>query len=254
MSANRKKILYEVKADGSGAKSSFRGVGTSAVAMGNLVAQGAQKALGSLVRLGKEGFKFVLKSATEFTRQEQLNNRELERIFGERAGYWKKFADDMQESTNLGDEFITKFVNKLGRAIGSENVTGSLVSSMVDLNAAMGRNQDSLLPQVKQLSMAINTGTISTLQGMGIELDLTAFKAANLAERINMITEGSKRFQGAAEAQVDPLIQLKNVWGDLREELGAEFIDEIDRLVNDVILKTERRRINKKHKRYWRFV
>lgn len=150
----------------------------------------------------------------------------------------KSMAAELQTMSNFGDEAILAGQNLLltFTQIGEETFPQA-TQIMVDMAAAMGTDVSS---QAIQLGKALNDpiAGISALSRVGVQLTedqkglIHSFMEVGdtAAAQQVILDELAVQFGGSAEAQIDPIIQLQNVIGDIAEQIGMKllpFINEV---------------------------
>ncbi|MFR9500645.1 MAG: hypothetical protein SNH18_09410 [Rikenellaceae bacterium] len=149
--------------------------------------------------------------------------------FGELAD----FASKLQEATNFGDEEI--LAKSTAQLLTFTNIAGEnfkkTQEAALDLSTMMGGDLQSASIQ---LGKALNSpvANLSALGRSGIQFseDQKAVikqlvETNRLADAQSIILkELNRQFGGQAEAARDPIIQLKNLLGDLGEDIGEIFL------------------------------
>lgn len=140
----------------------------------------------------------------------------------------KDMASSMQRMSNFGDEAIITGQNMLLTFTNiGKDVFPEATQTMLDMSAAMGTD---LKTNAILVGKALNDPImgISALSRVGVQLtddqkDLikSLQEVGDTAGAQSVILEElAVQFGGSAEAQIDPLIQLQNTWGDLMETIG----------------------------------
>lgn len=209
------------------------GLGTAAVAIGGigLAIGAATGAVSGLVNAVSEW--------TTLAREQIAAEKQLEQVIkstggaaGLTADELKKMASELQNVTNFGDEATIKgqallltFTN-----IGKE-VFPRATETMLDMSAAL--DQD-LKQSAIQLGKALNDPIkgVGALSRVGIQF--TEEQKKMIKEMVKMgdvagaqtviLDELATQFGGQARALADPVIQLNNAWGDLKETLGMAIL------------------------------
>jgi hypothetical protein len=155
----------------------------------------------------------------------------------------KRMARELQRVSNFGDETIISAQNMLltFTKIGKEVFPQALKAT---LNIATAMNVG-LKEASIQVGKALNDPIlgITALTRVGITFtDQQKEMIKSLAEsgqvmqaQTVILNELTTQFGGSAEAQRDPLIQLKNAIGDLGEEIGFVLLPAVNRLSDEAI-------------------
>ena len=153
---------------------------------------------------GISNLESVLRAQGEFT-------PELSQQFQDLASSW-------QDVTRVGDEALLPQMARLSAFIGTNvDDMDAATGAAIDLSTAFG---SSLEGGFSKLIKAVNSGSLELAEGVSVQLQATD-SAERLAEAIGFVED---RFGGAGRAAAlvgaGPIIQLKNSFGDLQEELG----------------------------------
>jgi len=160
-------------------------------------------------------------------------------------------ADEMQRVTTVGDEVTQVGMSQLVTFGLATESTEKLTESMLDLATAQYGSDISgeQLIQTSNLLGRAYTGQVGALTRVGIILDETQkkmLKNGDEAERVSTLVDIVNQNYGGlaksmAETDFGKIEQLKNDFGDMREEIGeqllpvmGEFVDKI----NDVGVST----------------
>lgn len=179
--------------------------------------------------------------------QEQAE-RKLEAVLratGNAAGFsadeLKKYASQLQASTNFGDEAI---INAEALLATFKEVKGDVfkdaTSAIVDMAAVMDGD---LKGTAIQVGKALNdpVAGLSALSRVGVsftdqqkDMIKTMTEAGDVAgaQRV-ILQELQSEFGGAAAAMADPMTQLKNTLGDVGELIGAELLPYVRLFASD---------------------
>jgi hypothetical protein len=126
----------------------------------------------------------------------------------------------LQDKTNFGDEQQIRALSQLIPIFGNVNDALAALPVLLDASASSGKSLETVVSTMgRALSGATNTSII-----LGVTFDKTATFAERLA-----IAQG--KVGGAAEANVDPMIQLSNTMGDFKEVIGAQLLPVIIPLI-----------------------
>jgi hypothetical protein len=140
-----------------------------------------------------------------------------------------KQAQELQALTLFGDE-VTIESQALMASLGmTEDQITKLMPKVQDMATAL--NMD--LVSASSLVAKSITSSTNALQRYGISIDATASasdKAGALLEQLTGKFDGQA--EAAAKVALGPLTQLKNMYGDLTEEVGKSIINAINPYVN----------------------
>jgi len=144
-----------------------------------------------------------------------------------------RMASELQALTNIGDEeTLAKVTSPL---LTFKQVQGEVFAEaqMAILDMAEALNQD-LQQAAIQVGKALNDPIlgVTALRRVGVQLteqqqeQIKGFMAVNkVAEAQKIILkELNSQFGGQAKNVADPLIQLKNTWGDIKETIGIAIL------------------------------
>ena len=126
----------------------------------------------------------------------------------------------LQSKTNFGDEEQIKALALMVPVLGSVDKAMAALPAVMD---AATVKEVSLATVAGTLTRALS-GQVNTAQTIGMTFD----KSATFAERLEQVL-GS--VGGAAEANADPMIQLGNAVGDLKEDIGDALIPVVMPLI-----------------------
>ncbi len=137
--------------------------------------------------------------------------------FGEEAAEMGKFASQMQEATNFGDEQLLPLMSKLAQTfhLNTEEIQ-QLTPSILDFaeaNKATGMTVESAFDL---MGRALN-GHTEMLGRYGLELDENKIKTEGVTYLVEKLTDD---YGGTASALADLRTQNANTWGDIRETVG----------------------------------
>ncbi|MBS1372056.1 MAG: phage tail tape measure protein [Lentisphaeria bacterium] len=198
----------------------------------------------TLAALGVNSLKnFAMGSVNLYGVQEQ-NEKKLERVLtatGHAAGLsakqLKDYASELQGMTTTGDEEILKHQSLL---LAFTGVTGNEFKRATALALDMSEVIGNGVPEnIKKLGRSLQE-PLSALTGLaeiGVKFSvrqqeqIKALVAAGRTRQAQLIilAELEKRYGGAAAAAADTtggrIAQMKNAWGDLKEEIGRVIVD-----------------------------
>lgn len=176
----------------------------------------------------------------ELARNQIMAEKRLEQVIrstGGAAGFaadeLKKFASQRQEITNFGDEQTIQAAAVLGTftSIQGEMFKQALVSAQ-DMSTLLGTDMQSSVIMIGKALNAPVTG-ITSMTRAGIQFtDQQKLMIKNFVEQGKLaeaqgviLKELQTQFGGQAEAAVSPLLQAKNLWNDMKEEIGKIALD-----------------------------
>ena len=142
------------------------------------------------------------------------------------------FASEIQKATVYGDELVLSVMAQ-GRNLGIQTdqleaatkaAVGLAEKYRLDLNTAM-----------MLIGRAAN-GNTAMLRRYGISLDDTLSPQAKFAELLRLGAEGFKLAEDRAKTTSGQLLQLKNAFGDLQEQIGEALVPTLKRLVESMKL------------------
>lgn len=155
----------------------------------------------------------------------------------------KAMAASFQSVTNFGDEAILAGQNMLLTFTNiGEDVFPNATQTMLDMSQALGTD---LAGQAVQLGKALNDpiAGISALSRVGVSF--TEDQKAMIASMVEVgdiagaqkviLDELAVEFGGSAEAAVEPMIQLQNAIGDVKEEVGRLILDAINPIAQSMV-------------------
>lgn len=201
-------------------KNGIKGAGDFALSF-NMVTMAAGKVFDCMKKV-----KAVIDECSEAYRVQAKAETQLEAaaknnpmLNGQSVVKLKAFASEIQRVSTIGDEQLLPFMAQLASAGRTQAEIQDIITAAVDLEASGLMSLDSA---VSQLNATYN-GTVGMLgKQIGAVKDLTAeeLKSGKAVEIVK------KQFAGMAEETTKATgttQQLKNAWGDLKEELGAPF-------------------------------
>jgi hypothetical protein len=158
--------------------------------------------------------------------------RSMGRYTPELSKKLQQLAQDLQKTTNFGDEATMSGMKFLltYRDIGDEMLPRTS-KAMLDLAALMGGDTKQAANMLGKASM----GMTGELRRVGITVDANVYKLRGYEGVLEAI---ESQVSGQAEAMrraTGPWISLGNIIGDLREELGYLFRAFLDSFGEDVI-------------------
>jgi len=228
-----------IKAAVSETKAGFKEMAQSVIgqfAAIGLAIQGVRSTVQPLIRATTE----VVNAAREQIRAERLVEGAIRATGGAAgftAGELNRMASGLQELTDVGDEEILAKVT--APLLTFRQVQGEVFEaaqrSIIDMSAALGTDLQSAAMQVGK---ALNDPIlgVAALRRVGVQLTdqqeamVEQFMEVNdIASAQGIILEElGNQFGGQAENIADPLIQLQNIIGDLKEVIGMTLLPVIN--------------------------
>ncbi len=153
----------------------------------------------------------------------------------------KRMASQLQDDTNFGDEKLLAKVTSV--LLTFKQVQGDVFkeaqSLILDMSEALGQDLQQASIQVGKALQDPIQG-VTALRRVGVQLSeqqeqqIKDFMAVNkVAEAQKVILqELNSQFGGQAKNVADPLIQLKNIFGDLREILGIALLPALNAIAS----------------------
>lgn len=138
-----------------------------------------------------------------------------------------QFASARQAVTNFGDEVSLQLMSELAAmGLNTEEMKKAIIVSQ---DLATVKKMD-LITAGRLIGKAFE-GEYSMLKRYGIVLDDTRVKTEGVAY---VSEEIGRRFRGQAEAMANPVKQLANAWGDMKEKIGEELAPGIEDLTKKI--------------------
>jgi hypothetical protein len=173
---------------------------------------------------------FAVESASLANNQIQAENKLLVALKGREDSQRRliKQAQELQAITLFGDE-VTIEAQAVMAALGmTEDQITKLMPKIQDMATAL--NMD--LVSAASLVAKSVTGPTNALQRYGITIDSAGTASQKAGALLDQLTT---KFDGQAEAAakvaLGPLTQLKNIYGDLKEEVGKTIINAMSPFV-----------------------
>lgn len=129
----------------------------------------------------------------------------------------------LQNKSNYGDEQQMRVLAKMIPMLGSTEKALMALPVIMDAAATTGRDLSS---QSETLTKAL-AGTVHQAESLGLKFDQTAPFSERLAQTFDLVG-------GAAEAQINPMIQLGNATGDAGEKIGDAMLPALLPLVQQL--------------------
>ena len=147
---------------------------------------------------------------------------------GESSKNLKQFASSMQAVTNYGDEQLLPLITQLTAAGRSEEQTMKIIRTATNIAASGAMSLDTA---VTQLNATLN-GNVGKLGQQNKELkNLTAQELEN-GKAVDILAQ---KYKGMAQTVADPTTQLKNLIGDLKEEVGSKLMPTVQLFASEAI-------------------
>lgn len=151
----------------------------------------------------------------------------------------KNYASELQKISTVGDEELIPMMAQLAAAGRTQEEIQAIMSAALDVSASGMMSLDSAVTALNKTysgSVGLIGNQISGLKGLTAEQLKNGKAVQVVAERFKGISEETSKATGTSE-------QLKNAWGDLKEELGepiekgifAPFRRSLTNVVNDTI-------------------
>lgn len=140
----------------------------------------------------------------------------------------KQYASELQSVSEIGDEMAIQIMAQLAATGRNEEQIRQIMSAAADMAAVTGQD---LASAAQQLNQTLN-GTAGTLgrQIEGIN-DLTKAELEN-GKAIEIV---AAQYKGSAAEMADNTVQLKNAWGDFKENIGRGW-DNVTKPVRQFFL------------------
>jgi hypothetical protein len=213
----------------------FKGALTTALGVGIFsIAQNAVQGLAGLVTDGIGDAREAIKIA----KQTEQVIKSTGKAAGLSAEEISEMAGALSEVTNFEDDAIQAGENMLLTFTNvGKDVFPQATETMLDMSQALGTD---LNGAAMQLGKALN----DPIKGIGalsrVGVSFTAEQKEMIKAMVEVgdtagaqkviLDELAKEFGGQARAQVDPIIQLQNAWGNLKETLGGAVLPVINSL------------------------
>lgn len=147
---------------------------------------------------------------------------------GESTKNLKQFASSMQAVTNYGDEVLLPLITQLTTAGRSEEQAMKIIRTATDIASSGAMSLDTA---VTQLNATLN-GNVGKLGQQNKELkNLTAQELEN-GKAVDILAQ---KYKGMAQTVADPTTQLKNLVGDLKEEVGSKLMPTVQLFASEAI-------------------
>jgi len=176
----------------------------------SITLQGVLTAFSGLTR----GLNSFLDAALTQTQAQILANQ----AFGAGADAMARYASEMQNLTNFGDEELLVLMAKMASTYKlSTDEIQLLTPSLLDFAEANKATGMTIESAFDLMGRALN-GHTEMLGRHGIELDDNRLKMEGVSYLVEKL---SGDYGGTAQALADLRLQNQNTWGDIREEIGS---------------------------------
>ena len=215
-------VIINVKSNTKGAQQGLSNMQGSLKKLGD----GARKAGLALAAVGGVGavaIKGFVSAALEQQRSTQLLASSIENLgisYDSVRHDIEKTTSALQAKTNFGDEEQMRALALMVPMLGSVDKAMAALPAVMDAASVKGV---SLSTVAGTLTRALS-GQVNTAITLGMAFD----ESADFGERLEQVLTA---IAGAAEANADPLTQLGNDIGDLKEKIGFALLPVIDPLV-----------------------
>ena len=125
----------------------------------------------------------------------------------------KNFASELQSMSEIGDEVSMSVMSQLAAAGRKEEEIMQIMSAAADMAAVTGEDIESA---ALKLSATLN-GNAGQLGRQIKAIDNLTQKQLENGEAIKLVAQ---QYKGAAAATADVEVQLANLWGDFKENIG----------------------------------
>ena len=218
-------VIINVKSNTKGAQQGLSNMQTSLKKLGD----GARKAGMAFAAIGAGGvvaIKGFVSAALEQQRSTQLLANSIENLgisYDSVRHDIEKTTSALQAKTNFGDEEQMRALALMVPMLGSVDKAMAALPAVMDAASVKGV---SLSTVAGTLTRALS-GQVNTAITLGMAFD----ESADFGERLAQVLEA---IAGAAEANADPLTQLNNDIGDLKEKIGFALLPVVDPVVQSM--------------------
>lgn len=195
---------------------------TKSLANTTLALGGLKMAFSAVAEVAKKVGKTIAE-CTDAYKTQIIAERQLEQasqnnpfLNSQSVARLKEYASEIQKISNYGDEQIIPLMSQLASAGRKEEEILNIIKTAVDVSASGVMDLDSA---VKQLN-ATYSGNVGLLGRQVGELKNLTEEELKNGKAVEIL---SQKYKGMAEQGIDTSKQLKNAFGDLKEELGAVF-------------------------------
>ena len=129
----------------------------------------------------------------------------------------KEYAGELQSVSEVGDEALLPMMAKLAAAGRNQSEIMDIMKVSLDVAAGSGQSLDSV---VNNLSKTFG-GYAGELGETVPEIKALSAEQLKNGEAVKILGE---KYKGMAEATANPIVQLSNTFGDLKEKIGGMFL------------------------------
>jgi len=183
-------------------------------------------ALGAMGAAGTLAIKSFVGAALEQERAMKTLGSAVENTgvnFESVRGNIERTTAALQAKTNFGDEQQMRVLARMVPILGDVDKAMEALPLVMDAASASGLGVESV---AGTLSRALS-GMVNTSESIGVTFD----ENATFSERLAI---GFGKVGGAAEANADPMIQMGNALGDMKETIGAALLPVILPLIERI--------------------
>lgn len=180
------------------------------------------------------GFTYAMVTSIKAAGEAEAAEKKLAVALGYTSEALLEQAGALQRVTTFGDDQIVGAQALIAAFTKDESHIKSLTKATLDLASAKGMDLSSAAELVGK---TFGTST-NAMARQGIVVDATAGSAERLSQILNGLSRYSGQAEGAAQTFDGRLLQLKNTFGDLQEEIGFvitknEFFIKAVEIVNN---------------------
>ena len=208
-SADRAVKSFREKLDGMAGKAKAVGAGLSVMGAGGIVA------IKSLTGAAMEQVRAERLLEAVITTAGESYEGQVEKI--------NKVTAALQAKTNFGDEAQLAVLSKLVPTLGSTELALKALPAVMDVASTTGED----LNAVAKRHGPILAGATNNVASLGLKFEESQGPAERIATLIG-------RVGGAAEANADPMQQMKNDLGDVFQAIGMELLPLLIPLIDKV--------------------
>jgi hypothetical protein len=215
-------VIINVKSNTTGAQKGLKDMNKSLKTFGDN-ARKAGMAFAAVGAIGVVAIKGFLDAALEQQRSTQLLASSIENLgisYDSVRHDIEKTTSALQAKTNFGDEEQMRALALMIPMLGSVDKAMAALPAVMDAASLKGV---SLSTVAGTLTRALS-GQVNTAITLGMAFDETA----DFGERLEQVLDA---IAGAAEASANPLTQLNNDIGDLKEKMGFALLPIMDPVI-----------------------
>ena len=187
--------------------------------------------IGLAVNTAIKGFQAISKAINECTsayKNQLVVERALDTaisnspfVSGSASKSLKEFANEMQRTSNLGDEEVIPMMTQLVATGRNEAEVMQIIKTASDMASSGAMSFDTA---VTQLNATLN-GNIGRLGQQNAELKGLTEEELKSGKAVEILAE---KYKGLSEATIDTSKQLQNIKGDFKEALGQFTLPSSD--------------------------